>query len=94
MKANCNKKWCILGAILFVIIAIIVLAPLKTFKACKEANGDHSYCKHIKEHWSLKFRKAEDKPVIAADPEEPENKPADEKPEVEGKLQTVQVTEE
>ena len=94
MKAKCNKKWCILGAILFVIIAIIVLAPLKTFKACKEANGDQSYCKHIKEYWSLKFREAEHKHLTGLKPEEPEDKPADEKPEVEGKLRTVQVTEE
>ena len=91
---KCNKHLCAIGAIIAIIIAIICILPAFSYKECKETKGDQSYCKHIKEYWSLKFRKAEHKTLTGLKPEEPEDKPADEKPEVEGKLQTVQVIEE
>ena len=91
---KCNKHLCATGAIIAIIIAIICILPAFSDKECKEATGDHSYFKHIKEYWKCKFSKKNEKP--AAEPSNEEGKPAEAaaEPEVEGKLQTIQPIDE
>lgn len=95
---KCNKHLCAIGAIIAILIAIICILPAFSYKECKEATGDHSYFKHIKEYWKDKFSKKDEKPAAepAAEPSDEEGKPAEEAaaPEVEGKLQTVQPIDE
>lgn len=93
MKPTCNKVTCTIGAIIAAIVAIICLVPLKSFKACKEACGEHSYWDHIKDFWQNKLKKGENVVVKKA----PESKElAEDKPDTpasEGKLYTVDPAE-